>query len=208
MVAASRSSSDSPTTVPRLIKAYLAQSESLEGLDLNRNQSSSRNLVRRSRSGKGQTMLTRQKILLLMLKHAGRPVEQFDLMNWCFLLRHESKTAGGSSFYDFVPDKDGPFSFALDHEIKKLESMRFILSHGDQVWKLNHELVSVTAGVSLAIEIEVKRLVSEFGSYSSHDLFNSVYQQYPAFTVNSERHDLGPRPKAKGGKRVHTEERS
>ena len=67
-------------------------------------------------------MLTRQKVLLLMLKYAGRPVQRVELMKWCFLLRHQSETGGGSSFYDFVPYKYGPFSFALYQEIEKLQS--------------------------------------------------------------------------------------
>jgi uncharacterized protein (DUF488 family) len=140
-------------------------------------------------------MLTRQKILLLMLKYAGRPVGRVELMKWCFLLRHESETEGGSSFYDFVPYKYGPFSFALYQELEKLQSMSYVLSHEDQVWKLNSELVSAVVGVSSAVEREVRRVVREFGRLASNDLLDYVYQRYPAFTVNSERQKLAPRPK-------------
>jgi hypothetical protein len=142
-------------------------------------------------------MLTRQKILLLMLKHAGRPVQRLELMKWCFLLRHESETAGGSSFYDFVPYEFGPFSFALYHEIDKLESMSYVLSHGDQVWKLNPQLASAAEGVGPGVEREVRRVVRDFGRLSSNDLLDYVYQNHPAFTVNSDRQKLAPRPKGK-----------
>lgn len=141
-------------------------------------------------------MLTRQKILLLMLKHAGRPVRRVELMKWCFLLRHESETEGGSSFYDFVPYKLGPFSFALYQEIEKLQSMSYVLSQGDQAWKLNTELSDVVAGVSQAVEREVRTVVKSFGRLTNDDLLDYVYQRYPAFTVNSERQKLAPRPKA------------
>lgn len=141
-------------------------------------------------------MLSRQKILLLMLKYAGRPVRRVELIKWCFLLRHESETEGGSSFYDFVPYKYGPFSFALSQEIKKLESMSYVLSHGEQAWKLNAELASDVAGISHAIEREVRKIVSNFGSHSSNDLLNYVYHRHPEFTVISERKMLAPRPKA------------
>ena len=90
-------------------------------------------------------MLLRQKILLLMLKFAGRPVQRVELMKWCFVLRHESESKGGNSFYDFVPYKYGPFSFALYQEIEKLESTSYILSHGEFAWKLNPDRASPSA---------------------------------------------------------------
>ncbi len=140
-------------------------------------------------------MLNRQKILLLMLKHAGRPVQRVELMKWCFLLRHESETKGGSSFYDFVSYKVGPFSFALYQEIEKLESMSYVLAYGDQAWEFNPALASATAGVGSAVEREVTKVVRDFGRLSSNDLLDYVYQRHPAFTVNSERQKLAPRPK-------------
>ena len=141
-------------------------------------------------------MLTRQKILLLMLKHAGRPVGRVELMKWCFLLRRDSKTEGGSSFYDFVPYKLGPFSFAMYQEIERLESMSYILSHGEQAWKLNPELSGAAVGVSSAVEREVRAVVNDFGRLTNDELLDYVYQRHPAFTVNSERQKLAPRPKA------------
>jgi uncharacterized protein (DUF488 family) len=141
-------------------------------------------------------MLTRQKVLLLMLKLAGRPVQRVELMKWCFLLRHESKTEGGSSFYDFVPYKYGPFSFALYQEIEKLEAMSYVLPHGGQAWKLNAELDSSTTEVVPAVESEIRKLVRVFGGLSNTELLDYVYQRYPAFTVNSELQKLASRPTA------------
>ena len=88
-------------------------------------------------------------------------------MKWCFLLRHESETEGGNSFYDFVPYKYGPFSFALYQEIQKLQSLSYVLSHGDQVWKLNPELASAVVGVSRVVERDVRTVVKDFGRLSS-----------------------------------------
>ena len=125
-------------------------------------------------------MLTRQKILLLMLKHAGRPVQRLELMKWCFLLRHESVTEGGSTFYDFVPYKFGPFSFALYQEIQKLESMSYVLSYGDQIWKLNPALISEFTGVGLAVERDVSKVVKGFVRLSTSELLEYVYERHPA----------------------------
>ncbi len=141
-------------------------------------------------------MLTRQKILLLMLKFAGRPVGRVELMKWCFLLRHESETKGGNAFYDFVPYKLGPFSFALYQEIEKLQSISYVLSQGGHAWKLNLELSSAASGVSPAVEREVRAVVKDFGRLTNDDLLDYVYQRHPAFTVNSERKKLASRPKA------------
>ena len=141
-------------------------------------------------------MLTRQKVVLLMLKYAGRPVQRVELMKWCFLLRHESETEGGSSFYDFVPYKYGPFSFALYQEIEKLQSMSYVLSHGDQVWKLNPELASAAGGVSPGVERDVRTVLKKFGGLSNDDLLHYVYERHPGFTVNSKIRKLASRPKA------------
>lgn len=148
------------------------------------------------RGKKGLAMLTRQKILLLMLNYAGRPVQRIELMKWCFLLRHESKTEGGSSFYDFVPYKLGPFSFALYQEIEKLQFMSYVLSHKEQSWRLNPELASVVESVSPPVEREVRAIVKKFSRKSNEELLEYVYNRHPGFTVNSERKKLAPRPTA------------
>jgi uncharacterized protein (DUF488 family) len=141
-------------------------------------------------------MLTRQKILLLMLKTAGRPVRRVELMKWCFLLRHESASQGGSTFYDFVPYKFGPFSFAMYQEIEKLQSMSYIQAHGEQAWNLNPDIASPGVGIGSVVEREIRSVVKRFGHLSNDELLDYVYQRHPAFTVNSERQKLAPRAKA------------
>lgn len=141
-------------------------------------------------------MLTRQKVLLLMLKLARRPVRRVELMKWCFLLRHESRTAGGSAFYDFVPYKFGPFSFAMYQELEKLQSMSYILSYEDQEWRLNPDLASDIAGVGHAVESDIRSIIREFSRLSNEALLDYVYQRHPEFTINSERRRLAVRPKS------------
>ena len=142
-------------------------------------------------------MLTRQKIVLSMLRHAGRPVLRIELMNWCFLLRHESTTGGGSAFYDFVPCKLGPFSFAIDQEIGKLESMGHVRPDADDAWNLNPELLTATAlVVGRAIEQDIKEIVRNLGSLSRDELLDHIDRRHPAYTVNSTRQKLARRPKA------------
>ncbi len=146
-------------------------------------------------------MLNRQKILLLMLKTAGRPVQRVELMKWCFLLRHESPAAGGTSFYDFVPYRLGPFSFELYQEIKKLEELSYVLidhisSNENPTWSLNTLLSVPTLKLDNSFRADVGEIVSKFESYSTDDLLDYVYNFHPYFTVNSERQRLASRSKA------------
>jgi uncharacterized protein (DUF488 family) len=142
-------------------------------------------------------MLTRQKILLHLLKCADRPVQRIELMKWCFLLRHESECGGGSTFYDFVPYKLGPFSFALYQEIEKLQSTNYVISDGDQNWRLNPEVASAAVGLGSEVERQARLVVGAFGRFSTDELLDYVYRRHPAFTVNSERQKLALRATAK-----------
>src|SRR4051812_17371727 len=103
-------------------------------------------------------MLTRQKVLLLMLKLAGRPVQRVELMKWSFLLRHETASKGGSSFYDFVPYRFGPFSFGLYQEIRKLGELSYLFEDDEQTWRINPELVRSDPELSPPVDEEVRRL--------------------------------------------------
>src|SRR3954454_5138007 len=141
-------------------------------------------------------MLTRQKVILEMLRSAGRPVQRVELMKWCFLLRHESASAGGNAFYDFVPYKFGPFSFALYQEIEKLQALNYVVEYRDQAWKLNPDVAPAAVGLIPSLERDVEMIVAEFRRFTSDRLLNYVYGRYPSYTVNSERQKLAPRPKA------------
>jgi len=141
-------------------------------------------------------VLNRQKILLLMLREAGRSVGRVELMKWCFLLRHESPSGGGGSFYDFVPYRYGPFSFSLYQEIGKLEEFSYVQSDGEQAWKLNPECEAPAAAVDASLKGDIKSIVSRCKRLSTNQLLDYVYSRYPEFTVNSERQRLANRARA------------
>lgn len=179
-----------------LLMVYNSSTKPLETIILDRLGSRDCEYAAEEQVQKRSNMLTRQKILLLMLEIADRPVQRLELMAWSFLLRHETETKGESAFYDFVPYRGGPFSFALDQEIEKLLSKNDLLSDEDQVCKVTTGLMPSEIGLSSAVERDVSEIVREYGQLSSQDLLNSVHRRYPAFTVNSERQRLAPRPKA------------
>ena len=141
-------------------------------------------------------MLTRQKILLLMLRLAGRPVQRVELMKWSFLLRHETTSKGGNSFYDFVPYRFGPFSFGLYQEIRRLGELSYLFEDDDQTWRINPELVRSDTEPSTLIDKEVRRLIVRLSRLSANQLVDYVYNHHPEFTIHSERARLFPRPEA------------
>lgn len=142
-------------------------------------------------------MLNRQKLLILLLKLADRPVSRTELTKWCFLLRFESETSGGPAFYDFVPYLYGPFSFALYQEAEKLVAHNYLHDDGDNHWSLNSQVAASIGTPGRDIERDAKQLVSRLGKKDAASLVDYVYERYPAFTVNSKRRRLEARPESK-----------
>ncbi len=138
-------------------------------------------------------MFTRQRTLLFLLKAAARPVERMELTKWCFLLRHESATGGGSAFYDFVPYRFGPFSFGLYQEAAKLGQSGYLFAPDEDCWAIRPG-----AKVPLPpkeVETDVHRLLRRFQATSLDALLDYVYEKYPAYTVNNEKRKLAAAPR-------------
>lgn len=145
-------------------------------------------------------MLRRQKILLTILHESKRSLSQIEVVKLAFLLRHESAIGEDPSFYDFVPYKYGPFSFALYRELEALQNNGYVevseasirLSERTRAESLNkvreltaRELSSVTG------------VVSKYSRLKANALVHDVYSRYPWFTLNSELTDLVPQPRPK-----------
>ena len=141
-------------------------------------------------------MLSRQKTLLHLLMTAGRAVQRMELTKWCFLLRHESASGGGSAFYDFVPYRFGPFSFSLYQEADKLQQNGYLSCPDDNSWLLRSDAPKPPRPAD-AVQTDCKAILSRFGQSSLDSLVDYVYERFPAYTVNSERKRLAARPTAK-----------
>src|SRR5438128_2328045 len=125
-------------------------------------------------------MLNRQKALIHLVKAAGRPVSRYELTKWSFLLRNEFGSAGGSSFYDFVPYQYGPFSFTLYQELDKLEATSYLRQKDDLVCLGDRGLVDSVELDSLAVAHDISTLVGRFGKTRKDALTEHVYGRYPA----------------------------
>jgi uncharacterized protein YwgA len=83
-------------------------------------------------------MLNRQKLLLQLVRLAGGTVNRLVLTKWAFLVRHETSSRGGESFYDFVAYQYGPFSFGLYQEVEKLVTLGYLKEMGTSMIGIGH----------------------------------------------------------------------
>ncbi len=140
-------------------------------------------------------MFSREKVLISLIREAGRPVHKTELTKWSFVLAKETATGGGSSFYGFVPYHYGPFSFALYRDVEKLETEGYLLKCGENCWVLNEGL-STTIEPPHNVANDLRNVVTRFHGASVENLVAYVYDRYPEFTVNSKRTRLAKRKEA------------
>jgi uncharacterized protein (DUF488 family) len=138
-------------------------------------------------------MLNRQKLIVDLLRAAARPVSKLELMKWAFVIAKECKTGGGDAFYEFLPFHYGPYSFGLQRDLDTLASFGAVIEHGmDWTWNPATGLTSLPAPLAA----NARNIADRFRDWSANDVINYVYRTYPAYTVNSKRERLAPRPVA------------
>ncbi len=135
----------------------------------------------------------RQRIFIEFLRQANRPVGKIELMKWAFLLKAESPSRGGASFYEFVPYKFGPYSFGLARDAHDLQRDGWLLET-DKHWE--RIPISAPPGIPREIERDVQRIVQRFQNATLDDLLDRVYRSHVAYTVMSTRRRLADRPVA------------
>jgi len=142
-------------------------------------------------------MLTRQKCLLYMIEKAGRPVTHLELTKWAFLLAREMPSQGGTSFYDFLPYKLGPFSFMLYHEVDDLVQNGYLRNDktGErETWSRVQDVEAATSDIPGGLRADASRVVERFATKTSEELLDYVYDKFPWYTANSNRKKLRKRP--------------
>lgn len=129
--------------------------------------------------GKGVT--GRQFVLLNLLALSSGSAEKLQLVKWVFFLQEEHPELPSSHRFEFVPYQFGPFSFALYHDLNKLEEAGLLRSVDNrvEVTERGSELgkrASVTG---------VKTTIDQYGSWSSARLRDRVYESNEWFRLNS-----------------------
>jgi uncharacterized protein (DUF488 family) len=140
-------------------------------------------------------MLTRQKVILAILERVGRPVSPTMLVKLAFLLRQQTVLREDHTFYDFVPYRFGPFSFALYRELDSLRRDGYLNSQVDEV-ALDDGTRELSGGKAAELPAKateaVATVVDRYAKLSQRKLVKSVYAQYPWYAVHSELIDLVP----------------
>jgi len=143
-------------------------------------------------------MLLRQKVLLAILESIDKPLNPTSFIKLAFLLREESCLAEYCVYYDFVPYKFGPFSFALYRELEALRRDGYVAT-GDIQMKLADTARSQTQEVvnelPQRMRREISMVVARHSRQSQKQLLKSVYERFPWYTINSELVDLLPKKK-------------
>ena len=131
-------------------------------------------------------MLIRQRCLLYMIERAGRPVTRLELTKWAFLLRRETPAGGGTTFYDFVPYRLGPFSFTLFREADGLVRDGYLReASAGKAWERVADVEGDNVRLPCEVQSDAARIVDRFVDRDAGELLDYVYERFPWYTVNS-----------------------
>jgi len=141
-------------------------------------------------------VLKRQKVILDVLKEAGQPLGPIRFVKVLFLLRNEPSFCDDRTFYEFVPYRYGPFSFALYRELNALRRDGYVSDSSDTI-----SLASRTRAVASqkASELSpserraIAKVVATNVGTPQRDLLRSVYQRFPWYALMTEFPDLVPK---------------
>lgn len=108
------------------------------------------------------------------------------MMEWAFLLSKETPSHGGKTFYQFIPYHFGPYSFTLDRETDTLVRNGFVEKANKKTWELTHLGKEQFVDLPEPIAQDITTVTQQYGDLSGSDLIDTVYANYPWFTVNSD----------------------
>lgn len=132
-------------------------------------------------------MLTRQKILLRLIKENTDGCSKLCLAKMSFLLSEEGRSEQLKTFYEFVPYKFGPYSFAMAHELKTLEKEGFVEStDGETLILLKKGRLASQEAVEPRLARDIELLQEHYGKLNQSQLISLVYEKHPWFTANSQ----------------------
>jgi uncharacterized protein (DUF488 family) len=131
-------------------------------------------------------LLHRQKALLAILQQVGGQASTLQMMKWAFLLNQETPSQGGKTFYQFIPYRFGPYSFTLNRETDTLIRHGFVEKLDPKTWELTPLGREQAVTLPKPIAQDIATVTQRYGNLSGSDLIDTVYAQYPWFTVNSD----------------------
>ncbi len=145
-------------------------------------------------------MLNRQKTMLYLLDLAGGESTALHLVKWAFLIREESVSKGGASFYEFVPHKYGPYSFCVAQEMNALAEQGYlevIERDGRTSWKVTALGKTAGKGTPALVAKDARQIHWHYGKLTTDALIENIYPRYSWFTINSQIKKLDKKPNVK-----------
>jgi len=124
-------------------------------------------------------MYYRRKIVLALLEAFPGKMERLKFQKLLFLLNIHLK----SPVYHFLPYKYGCFSFQANAEFLTLEKKGFISTEGSS-WSVNGN-DSWLNTLTEDDRRQVKRLVHDFGTYTTDELIKYTYEHFPFYAIRS-----------------------
>ena len=132
-------------------------------------------------------MLNRQKILLDLIYRSGGSMTRLHLVKLAFLFSQVANGKKDNNFYQFVPYKHGPFSFTLYHEINSLISKGQLSEIPEKTLRVRNNFTKETLDLDQKLDREIQLFINNYRNIPLNNLINLVYQEYPWFTLNSEK---------------------
>ena len=136
-------------------------------------------------------MLRRQRTILKLFSAADGALAATKLQKYLFLLSHETFLGQDSAFYDFLPYKYGPYSFAAQREVEALTAYGYLALSGTSL-ALTPLGAQEAANVDSDTTRAVLTIVSKFGKLRLQSLLKDVYARYPWYARNSELQEIVP----------------
>jgi uncharacterized protein (DUF488 family) len=131
-----------------------------------------------------------------VLEKAGQPLTPIRFVKFLFLLRNEPSFCSDSTFYEFVPYRYGPFSFALYRELNTLRRDGYVSDATDTISLASRTRVAASQqakALSASERESIARVVAKNLAMTQRDLLQSVYQRFPWYALMTEFPDLAPR---------------
>lgn len=140
-------------------------------------------------------MLRRQRTTLAVLTAAQQPLPSTELFKLMFLLGQETFIGRDNTFYEFVPYRYGPFSFALNRELEALTAYGYARAEQSGP-TTSYAITDPGAKEAKLADSDTMRatkvIVSKYGKRGLRVLLKDVYARYPWYSTRSELKDLIP----------------
>jgi uncharacterized protein YwgA len=137
-------------------------------------------------------MLRRQRTTLNLIANAGS-ISATQLQKYLFLMKEETFLGRDPAFYEFLPYKFGPYSFAATREMESLTNYGYV---SDDTSATTLTVSALGKKEARLVDSDTSRavlaIVSKYGKMSLKTLLKDVYGRYPWYATNTELDDIKP----------------